>query len=88
MTNPITRDSIYRRRVFDAKIIELRVRWSITYLLSFRGLVGIMADSLDPSLLPGASTRATFPFEANGITGTKRSTSTERLWIGGRARWP
>jgi len=43
MTKPIARDPIYRRRVFDAKIIELRVRWYITYRLSYRDFVGVMA---------------------------------------------
>jgi hypothetical protein len=28
MTKPIARDSMYRKRVFDADIIELCVRWS------------------------------------------------------------
>jgi hypothetical protein len=36
MTKPIARDPIYRRRVFDAEIIELCVRWYITYRLSYR----------------------------------------------------
>jgi transposase-like protein len=36
MTKPIARDPIYRRRVFNAEIIELCVRWYITYRLSFR----------------------------------------------------
>jgi hypothetical protein len=31
MTKPIVRDPIYRRRRFDAEIIELCVRWYITY---------------------------------------------------------
>ena len=31
MTQPIPRDLIYRRRVFDAEVIELCVRWYITY---------------------------------------------------------
>jgi transposase-like protein len=44
MTRPITRDSIYRGRVFDADIIELCVRWYITYRLSYRDLVEIMAE--------------------------------------------
>jgi len=30
MTKPVVRDPIYRRRWFDAEIIELRVRWYIT----------------------------------------------------------
>jgi transposase-like protein len=44
MTQPIPRDAIYRRRVFDAEVIELCVRWYITYRLSYRDLVEIMAD--------------------------------------------
>jgi transposase-like protein len=35
MTKPIARDPIYRRRVFDADVIELCVRWYITYRFSF-----------------------------------------------------
>jgi hypothetical protein len=31
MTKPIARDPIYRGRVFSAEIIELCVRWYITY---------------------------------------------------------
>ena len=31
MTKPIVRDLIYRRRRFDAEIIELCVRWYITF---------------------------------------------------------
>ncbi len=44
MTKPITRDPIYRGRVFDAEIIELCVRWYITYRLSHRDLVAMMAE--------------------------------------------
>src|SRR2546430_6770656 len=44
MTKPITRDPIYRRRGFDAEIIELCVRWYISYRLSYRDLVELMAD--------------------------------------------
>ncbi len=36
MTKPIARDPIYRERVFYAEIIELCVRWYITYRLSYR----------------------------------------------------
>ncbi len=36
MTKPIARDPIYRRRRFEAEIIELCVRWYITYRLSYR----------------------------------------------------
>jgi len=44
MTKPIVRDLIYRRRRFDAEIIELCVRWYITYRLSYRDLVAMMAE--------------------------------------------
>ncbi len=44
MTKPIARDPIYRRRRFEAEIIELCVRWYITYRLSYRDLVSMMAE--------------------------------------------
>jgi len=44
MTKPITRDPICGRRAFDAEIVELCVRWYITYKLSYRYLVEMMAD--------------------------------------------
>jgi len=44
MTKPMTRDPIYRRRRFEAEIIELCVRWYITYRLSYRDLVAMMAE--------------------------------------------
>jgi transposase-like protein len=44
MTKPIDRDPIYRRRAFDADIIELCVRWYITYRPSYRDLVEMMAE--------------------------------------------
>jgi hypothetical protein len=44
MTKPIARDWMYRKRVFDADIIELCVRWYITYRLSYRDLVEMMAE--------------------------------------------
>jgi transposase-like protein len=44
MTKPIVRDPIYHRRRFDAEIIELCVRWYITYRLSYRDLVAMMAE--------------------------------------------
>ena len=44
MTKPIVRDLIYRRRRFDAEIIELCVRWYITYRLGYRDLVAMMAE--------------------------------------------
>jgi len=44
MTRPIARDPIYRKRAFDADIIELCVRWYITYRLSYRDLVEMMAE--------------------------------------------
>jgi transposase-like protein len=44
MTKPIVRDPICRRRRFDAEIIELCVRWYITYRLNYRDLVAMMAE--------------------------------------------
>jgi len=44
MTKPIARDPIYRRRRFEVEIIELCVRWYITYRLSYRDLVAMMAE--------------------------------------------
>src|SRR5882762_5918 len=44
MTKPIARDRIYRRRSFNAEIIELCVRWYASYRLSYRDLVELMAD--------------------------------------------
>src|SRR5476649_604298 len=44
MTRPTARDAMYRGRVFDAEIIELCVRWYITYRLSYRDLVAMMAE--------------------------------------------
>jgi hypothetical protein len=44
MTKPIARDPIYRKRAFDADVIELCVRWYITYRLSYRDLVEMMAE--------------------------------------------
>ena len=36
MTNAIVRDQIYRGRRFQPEIIELCVRWYLTYRLSYR----------------------------------------------------
>ena len=44
MTKLIARDAMHRRRSFDADIIELCVRWYITYRLSYRDLVAMMAE--------------------------------------------
>jgi hypothetical protein len=44
MTKPIVRDPISRNQPFDADIIELCVRWYITYRLSYRDLVERMAE--------------------------------------------
>lgn len=44
MTRPIARDAIYRRRRFEAEIIELCFRWYITYRLSYRDLVAMMVE--------------------------------------------
>jgi transposase-like protein len=44
MSNAIARDAIYRRRRFQPEIIELCVRWYLTYRLSYRDLVEMMAE--------------------------------------------
>ena len=44
MTAALARDPIYRRRWFPAEAIELCVRWYITYRLSYRDLVAMMAE--------------------------------------------
>jgi transposase-like protein len=44
MSRAIARDPIYRRRRFQPEIIELCVRWYLTYRLSYRDLVEMMAE--------------------------------------------
>lgn len=44
MTQPIDRDPMYRGRRFQNETIELCVRWYITYRLSYRDLVAMMAE--------------------------------------------
>jgi transposase-like protein len=44
MPRAVARDPIYRRRHFSTETIELCVRWYITYRLSYRDLVAMMAE--------------------------------------------
>lgn len=44
MTTAIARDPIYRHRRFESETIELCVRWYLTYRLSYRDLVEMMAE--------------------------------------------
>jgi len=44
MTQALRRDAIYRHRRFSPEIIETCVRWYITYRLSYRDLVAMMAE--------------------------------------------
>ena len=44
MTDPLPRDSMFLKRQFDAQIIVLCVRWYVTYKLSYRDLVAMMAE--------------------------------------------
>jgi transposase-like protein len=44
MSKAIARDPIYRRRRFQPQIIELCVRWYLSYRLSHRDLVEMMAE--------------------------------------------
>jgi transposase-like protein len=47
MTKRQDRDAIYVKRQFDTEIIVLCVRWYITYRLSYRDLVAMMAERGD-----------------------------------------
>ena len=44
MTKRQDRDSFYAKPQFDTEIIVLCVRWYITYRLSYRDLVAMMAE--------------------------------------------
>jgi transposase-like protein len=44
MTKAVARGPIYRRRRFQSETIELCVRWYLTYRLSYRDLVEMMAE--------------------------------------------
>jgi transposase-like protein len=44
MTTAIARDPIYKNRRFQSEIIELCVRWYLTYRLSYRDLAEMMAE--------------------------------------------
>lgn len=44
MTRALVRDPIYRHRRFPPEVIETCVRWYLTYRLSYRDLVAMMAE--------------------------------------------
>src|SRR6202035_2668401 len=44
MTKALGRDPSYRRRRFQPEVIELCVRWYLTYRLSYRDLVEMLAE--------------------------------------------
>ena len=44
MPRAVSGDAIYRRRRFPSDVIELCVRWYITYRLSYRDLSAMMAE--------------------------------------------
>lgn len=44
MPRAAARDLIYRRRRYTAEVIELCVRWYVTYRLSYRDLAAMMAE--------------------------------------------
>ena len=44
MPRAASRDPIYHRRRYSSDVIELCVRWYITYRLSYRDLVAMMAE--------------------------------------------
>jgi len=74
MTKPIARDVMYRGRAFEAEVIELCVRWHITYRLSYRDLVEIMAERG----IQVEWTRPTFRFAGDGTTCIVQSTNMAR----------
>jgi hypothetical protein len=57
MTVAIVRDPIYGGRRFQSEIIELCVRWYLTYRLSYRELVEMLAERGVVSLIPWRSSR-------------------------------
>src|SRR5260221_1605641 len=48
LARPSARDAMYRGRVLGAEIIEVCVRWYMTYRLSSRDLVAMMVEESDP----------------------------------------
>lgn len=44
MTKPVEGDPMFRCCVFDADISTLCVRWSVSYRLTYRDLVEMMAE--------------------------------------------
>jgi hypothetical protein len=68
MTKPIARDVMYRGHVFEAEVIELCVRWYITYRLSYRDLVEIMAER---------GIRLPIPQSSDGSSGMSLSTRSD-----------
>jgi len=44
MPRAVSRDLIYRRRHYSSEIIELCVRWYLTYRLSYGDLATMMAE--------------------------------------------
>jgi transposase-like protein len=53
MTKASARDPIYRRRRFESETIELCVCWYLTYRLSYRDLVEMMAERGRPPFSMG-----------------------------------
>ncbi len=71
MTQPLARDAIYRRRVIDADTIELSMKRYISYRLSYRDLVEMMAQhgaKLRHTAIPRSRCRGTFPSTRGGGT--------------------
>jgi transposase-like protein len=58
MTVAIARDPIYRCRRFQPEIIELCVRWYLTYRLSYRDLVEAVCARIRASLVSVCQARA------------------------------
>src|SRR5271168_4185983 len=95
MTTPIARDPIYRRCRFQPETIELCVRWYLTYRLSYRDLVEMMAErgiTLSHSTILRWVQRYVPEFERRWDRYARRVHSSWRMdetavWVRGGARY-
>jgi transposase-like protein len=91
MTKPIVPDAIYRKRAFNADIIELCVRWYITHRLSYRDLVEMMAERHrgralnDPSM--GHAVRPRIREALEPVLAHRRYVMDDEKYISIKAKW-
>jgi hypothetical protein len=85
MTKRAARDPIYKGRRFPAETIELCVRWYITYRLSYRDLVAMMAEQgivVSHTTIMRWVLRYVPEYERRRLSSVRRSAST--VWVGRR----